>query len=97
MREMPNFHRLEEGCRQMNPAIAEKIAAAKPPVRVDTEGACRIVEEIEGRRPAKETLRRWRIPYRLIGRTRIYEVDDVIEHARSRYQTAPVRLAAARP
>jgi hypothetical protein len=79
----------------MNPAIAKKIAAAERPVTVDTEGACQIVEEIEGHRPAEQTLRRWPIKYKLVGRMRRYEADDVIEYARARYQNAPVRVAIA--
>jgi hypothetical protein len=79
----------------MNPDIAKKIAAAERPVTVDTEGACQIVEEIEGQRPSQETLRRWPIKYKLVGRMRRYEVDHVIEHARARYQNAPVRIASA--
>jgi hypothetical protein len=79
----------------MHPVIAKKIAAAEQPVTVDTQGACQIVEEIEGRKPAPETLRRWPIPYKLIGRTRIYEADNVIQHARNRYKNAPVRVASA--
>ncbi len=79
----------------MNPVIAKKIADAERPVTVDTEGACQIVEQIEGVKPAGETLRRWPLKYKLIGRTRHYEVDHVIEHARARYRNAPVRMAAA--
>ena len=77
----------------MTPAVAKKLAAVKQPPTVDTEGACDIVEELEGQRPAQETVRRWPLRYKLIGRVRRYEVDDVIAHVRQRYERAPVRVA----
>ena len=77
----------------MTPAISKTLAAVDLPATVDTEGACEIIEELEGQRPSRETVRRWPIRYRLRGRTRIYEVDDVIAHARKRYEQAPVRVA----
>ena len=74
------------------PQWRDKIAAVVP-ATVDTAGACKIVGEIEGREPSKETLRRWPIRYRLPGRIRIYEVDAVIDHARQRFKQAPMRVA----
>jgi hypothetical protein len=79
----------------MNPVIAQKIADAARPLTVDTEGACEIVEKIEGRKPSGETVRRWPIPYKLIGRTRVYEVDHVIGFSCARFDKAPIRRAAA--
>lgn len=76
------------------PNWRNKIAAVVP-ATVDTESACKIVGEIEGREPSPETFRRWPIQYRLRGRIRIYEVDDIIDHARERFEQAPVRVAAA--
>lgn len=76
------------------PQWRDKIAAVVP-ATVDTKSACKIVGEIEGREPSPETFRRWPIRYRLRGRIRIYEVDDVIDHARERFERAPVRVAAA--
>jgi hypothetical protein len=76
-----------------SPQWREKIIAVVP-ATVDTEAACKIVGEIEGREPSPETLRRWPIRYRLLGRIRVYEVDDVIAHARERFEQAPVRVAA---
>jgi hypothetical protein len=78
----------------MTPAVTKKLAAVEQPPTVDTEGACDIVEELEGQRPAQETVRRWPLRYKLIGRVRRYEVDDVIAHVRQRYERAPVRIAA---
>ena len=78
----------------MIPAVTNPLAAVELPPTVDTEGACKIIEELEGQRPAEETVRRWPIPYRLIGRVRRYEVDDVIAHARQRFKQAPIRVAA---
>ena len=79
----------------MTPTVLKTLGAVRLPATVDTEGACEIIEELEGQRPAQETLRRWPIRYRLRGRIRTYEVDDVIAHARTRFEQAPVRVAAA--
>ena len=89
------FRQTREAVSQMNtsPQWRDKIAAAVP-ATVDTREACRIVGEIEGREPSPETLRRWQIPYRLRGRTRTYEVDAVIAHARQRFEQAPIRRAS---
>ena len=65
----------------------------RPPT-VDTRGVCEIVEALEGQRPSSETVRRWPIRYRVVGRVRRYEVDDVIAHVRQRYEHSPVRVAA---
>jgi hypothetical protein len=80
----------------MTPAVAKKLAAVKQPPTVDTEGACDIVEELEGQRPAEETVRRWPLRYKLIGRVRRYEVDDVIAHVRQRYEQARCASPPAR-
>jgi hypothetical protein len=77
----------------MTPSIVKRLAAIERPPTVDTEGACEIIEELEGQRPSTETVRRWPIPYRVVGRVRRYEVDHVIAHARERYKRAPVRIA----
>ena len=71
----------------------DKIAAVVPP-SVDTKGVCDIVEGIEGQRPSEDTVRRWPLRYKLIGRVRRYEIDDVIAHVRQRYEQAPARVAA---
>lgn len=76
-----------------SPQWRDRIAAVVP-LTVDTQAACKIVAEIEGREPSKETLRRWPIRYRLLGRVRAYEIDDVIAYARKRFEQAPVRVAA---
>ena len=79
----------------MTPAISKTLAAVDLPATVDTEGACEIIEELEGRghlgRQSGDGRSATRPPYS--GRTRIYEVDDVIAHARKRYEQAPVRVA----
>ena len=71
------------------------IAAAGLPPTTDTKGVCDIIEAIEGDRPSEDTVRRWDdLKYRLRGRKRTYEVDDVIAKARARFEQAPVRRAA---
>jgi hypothetical protein len=73
----------------------DKIVAAAIPATTNTQGVCDIIEAIEGKRPAKNTVRRWEdLKYRIRGRERTYEVDDVIAKARKRLLDAPVRRAA---
>src|SRR5215475_8487363 len=73
----------------------DKIAAADLPLTTDTNGVCDIIEEIEGKTPSKNTVRRWDdLEYRLRGRERTYQVDHVIAKARKRFEKAPVRRAA---
>ena len=81
----------------MTPAIIKRLAAVELPPTVDTAGLCAIIEELEGYKPAEETVRRWPIPYRLIGRVRRYEVDRAIAYLRARFDLAPVRVAARSP
>ena len=78
----------------MTPAIAQLLAGVKTPTTVDTAGVCEIVAELEGQKPSQETVRRWPLRDKLIGRTRRYDVDHVIAHVRQRYERAPVRVAA---
>jgi hypothetical protein len=78
----------------MNTKIAQLMADVEWPATVDTAGVCEIVEGLEGQKPAEETVRRWPLRYKIIGRKRIYEVADIIAHRRQRYEQAPVRRAA---
>ena len=79
----------------MTPAVVKRLADVERPPTVDTRGVCEIVEELVGQRLSPETVRRWPIRYRVVGRVRRYEVDDVIAHVRQRYEHAPVRVAAS--
>ncbi len=75
-----------------SPPWGDIIAAAGLPPTTDTKGVCDIIEAIEGDRPSEDTVRRWDDPeYRLRGRKRTYEVDDVIAKARARFEQAPMR------
>jgi hypothetical protein len=78
----------------MTPTVTRALATVELPPTVDTEGACEIIEELEGQRPSEETVRRWPIPYRLRGRTRTYTVDDVVAFAKQRFEQAPIRRAS---
>jgi hypothetical protein len=78
----------------VNTKIAQLLADVQWPARVDTAGVVEIVEELEGQKVAEETVRRWPLCYKIIGRKRIYEVADVIAHRRQRFDQAPVRVAA---
>ena len=53
--------------------------------------------ELTGFTPSKHTIRSWRdLPYRIVGRSAIYQVPDVIEHARKRFEE-PVRTGSKLP
>jgi hypothetical protein len=77
----------------MTPAAAKRLAAVERPATVDSDGLIEIVAELEGWEPSVETVRRWEIPYRLVGRKRHYDVDRAIAYVRQRYEQAPVRVA----
>lgn len=75
--------------------LDEVVASSKFPKLVDTEGAGLILSQMFGFLPSPETIRRWPIPYRLVGKTRRYCVDDVLAFAHKRLEESPMRRAAA--
>lgn len=78
----------------ISPQWRDKVAAAEYPPVVDSDGVCEIIEKFEGQRPSPNTIRRWPLQYKLLGRKRMYEVEAVIAYVRQRYAEAPVRVAA---
>jgi hypothetical protein len=70
--------------------------AGLPPM-ADLEGGLLIYNNVACDSVSVHTFRRYPIPYKLIGRTRRYVVDDIIAFARKRLAEAPVRKPAPRP
>jgi hypothetical protein len=56
----------------------------------DTEGVQLIIDESTGVRYSTETIRRLPIPYRRIGRERIYRIADAVAHAKKIVDEAPI-------
>jgi hypothetical protein len=83
----------EEGSAIMaTPGIAwldNIVKQANFPQTVDREGAALLYGQLTGFTPSKHTIRSWPIPYRVIGRSAIYKVRDVIEHARKDLEGPP--------
>ena len=78
----------------ISPPWRDTVADVDYPPVVDSDGACEIIERFEGQRPSPNTIRRWPLQYKLLGRKRMYEVEAVIAYVRQRYDEAPVRRAA---
>jgi hypothetical protein len=66
------------------------------PHMADLEGALEIYNEVACDSVSVHTLKRYPIPYKLIGRSRRYVVDDIIAFARARFKV-PVRIPPQRP
>jgi hypothetical protein len=66
-------------------------AKANFPLRMDREAAALALTRLLGDNVSKNTLRRWPVPYKLIGRSARYEVDDLISFARKRIAETPMR------
>jgi hypothetical protein len=65
-----------------------------PPI-LDTGGANMLHTQLTGQSLTDEYFQRLPIPFRRIGRTRIYEVDDVVAHAKER-RAVPRKLPEPR-
>jgi hypothetical protein len=63
----------------------------------DLEGGLEIYNAIACDSVSVHTFKRYPIPYKIIGRSRRYIVDDIIAFARKRLEEAPVRTPATRP
>jgi hypothetical protein len=62
----------------------------------DLEGGLLIYNSVACDSVSVHTFKRYPIPYKIIGRSRRYVVDDIIAFARKRLEEAPVRLPAKR-
>jgi hypothetical protein len=74
-------------------AIVEE---ANLPKTVDREGAALVLSRLLGVYVTKNTVRRWPLPYKVVGRYARYEVDDLIKYARKRLEETPTRLPSPR-
>ncbi len=72
------------------------VERANLPPMADLEGGLLIYNQIACDNASLHTFRRFSIPYKLIGRSRRYVVDDIIAFARNRLEEAPVRRPASR-
>ena len=73
------------------------IEKAGVPASVDLVGATEAHNAVSGDNLAPETYRRKPVPYRIQGRSRRYDIRDVVEYARRCVEEAPVRVPPQRP
>jgi hypothetical protein len=67
------------------------------PASVDLEGATEAHNGVSGDNLSPETYRRRPVPYRILGRSRRYNIRDVVEYAKRCVEEAPVRIPPQRP
>jgi hypothetical protein len=80
------------------PWIDAAVERSGLPPMADLEGGLMIYNQVACDSVGVHTFRRYDIPYKRIGRTRRYVVDDIIAFARKRFEEAPVlRPAERRP
>jgi hypothetical protein len=77
--------------------LDDLIEKAGVPASVDLEGATEAHNAVSGDNLASETYRRKPVPYRIQGRSRRYNIRDVVEYARRCVEEAPVRIPPQRP
>jgi hypothetical protein len=63
----------------------------------DLEGAVMIHNEVSGDNLSTHTYRRRPVPYIILGRSRRYNVRDVVAYAKRCVEEAPVRIPPQRP
>jgi hypothetical protein len=66
-----------------------------PPV-LDTGGACMLYAQLSGSSLSDEYFQRLAIPFRRIGRTRVYEYSDVVAFAKEQRAKAPRKVPEPR-
>jgi hypothetical protein len=72
------------------------VERANLPPMADLEGGLLIYNQVACDNISAHTFRRYAIPYKLVGRSRRYVVDDIIAFARKRLEEAPLRKPASR-
>jgi hypothetical protein len=78
------------------PWLDEIVENSGLPKMADFEAARLIYNHVACDCVKSHTFRRFPIPYRLVGRTRRYEVDHVVAFAKRRIGEAPIRKPAPR-
>ena len=76
--------------------LDEIVEQANLPKLTDREGAALIYGKLVSKYVSPHTLRQMPIPYRLVGRSASYQVDDIVAYARRRLAEAPIRKASDR-
>jgi hypothetical protein len=66
------------------------------PPMLDTGGACMLHTQLSGSSLSEEYFQRLPIPFRRIGRTRVYEYSDVVAFAKEQRARAPRKTPAPR-
>jgi hypothetical protein len=72
------------------------VEEANFPPTTDREGAALILGQLLGFTPSPHTVRSWEIPYKVVGKYARYQVNDLIEYARARIKSTPVRTGPKR-
>ena len=73
------------------------VEEAGVPAAADLEGAVMIHNEVSGDSLSPHTYRRRPVPYIILGRSRRYNVGDVVAYAKRCVAEAPVRIPPQRP
>ena len=79
------------------PWLDEIVENSGLPKMADFDGARLIYNHVACDCVKAHTFRRYAIPYKLVGRSRRYVVDDIIAFARKRLEEAPRRIPPQRP
>jgi hypothetical protein len=78
------------------PWLDEIVENSGLPKMADFEGARLIYNHVACDCVKAHTFRRFAIPYKLVGRSRRYVLDDIVDFAKRRISEAPVRKPAPR-
>ncbi len=79
------------------PWLAQIAKEAGVPASADLGGAVMIHNEVAGDSLSEESYRRKPVPYTILGRSRRYNVRDVVAYAKSCVEEASVRIPPQRP
>jgi hypothetical protein len=78
------------------PWLTKIFEKAGVPAGADLEGAVMIPNEVSGDTLSAHTYRRRPVPYIILGRSRRYNVCDVVAYAKRSVEEAPVRIPPQR-
>jgi hypothetical protein len=78
------------------PWVDAAVERAGLPPMADLEGGLLIYNSIACDSVGVHAFKRYHIPYKIIGRSRRYVVDDIIAFAKKRLEEAPVRMPPPR-
>ena len=78
------------------PWLDKIVKEAGVPAAADLDGAVMIHNEVTGDNLSPTTYRRKPVPYTILGRSRRYNVRDVVAYAKRCVEEAPVRIPPQR-